>query len=158
MKLRVNDAINQIISSKLVDMVVYGNECGDEDINYLLEIHPDIPKTCSDLMISTNPSACQVHGISRCGNGIPLEFNTYVSCTTSPLAENSCPNWDEKQTLQYPFLFQGRPLQSTAQQLALNVWYSVKMLKLYPAILEGRPIHIAARLLGVGTTTISNKC
>ncbi|XP_035710536.1 uncharacterized protein LOC118436476 [Folsomia candida] len=93
--------------------------------------------------------------LSRCSSTmLSMQMNDFVVATPTPSAENNCPR-DTPVSFQSPFNFRGRALQSTAQQIIINVKYFFDRATANSELLVGSPSKLASLATNVKLWTVS---
>lgn len=149
----------QYIRDFVQDVTILGPPCPESDCGFFFDLLrvkegvvgeeglriplPDVPR---------KPDGSKEYkSLSRCSKDwYPMQLSSFELQEPSPGSKNNCP----KPRVELPYSFQGKALQSTAQQLIVNAKIYMDNLHLNPGLLEGSPSEKTAQVLGISPTTV----
>ncbi|XP_035707552.1 uncharacterized protein LOC118435498 isoform X2 [Folsomia candida] len=148
-----------LITKYLQDSLLIGQPCNFDECGMFLKWAIVESLVGEDNLIYPIPdvegAVKPYQSLSRCSSTmLPMQMNDFVVATPTPSAENNCPR-DTPVSFQSPFNFRGRALQSTAQQIIINVKYFFDRATANSELLVGSPSKLASLATNVKLWTVS---
>lgn len=148
-----------LITKYLQDSLLIGQACNFDECGMFLKWAIVESLVGEDNLIYPIPdvegAVKPYQSLSRCSlTMLPVQMNDFVVATPTPSAENNCPK-DTPVSFQSPFNFRGRGLQSTAQQIIINVKYFFDKATVNSELLVGSPSKLTSLATNVKNTALS---
>jgi len=151
-----------LINQYMQDVIVYGPPCSSDDcrlFEQLLKAKDQIvsqdniflpmPETETD-----SNGAISFKSLNRCTDSInPMERNSWAEGVPTPKQKNNCPKIND---LSLPFTFQGKMLQTTAQELIVNLYTFFQKASIDNSLLVGKPEDLTSRATTLSGHTLTN--